>query len=70
MKPPPPKKKRKRVYVQRPWSRLPVNGAALAPVVSLQTAGEVAAKTTLAASLRVDTTTHKFKYGMQLATKV
>lgn len=48
---------------------LPVKGAALAPVVSLQTSGEVAASTTAAFSLQVDALTRKYKYGVQFATK-
>lgn len=51
-------------------SPLPINGGELAPVISLQTSGDVAAKTTAAFSLQVEALTQKYKYGVQFATKV
>jgi len=51
-------------------SPLPIKGAKLAPVVSMQVSGEVAAKTTAAFSLQVEALTRKYKYGVQFATKV
>ena len=49
-------------------SPLPFNGAA-APVLTLQTSGDVFANTTGSASVQVDTAA-KYKYGIQFATKV
>mmetsp|Transcript_6226 Transcript_6226/g.28079 ORF Transcript_6226/g.28079 Transcript_6226/m.28079 type:complete len:291 (-) Transcript_6226:299-1171(-) len=50
-------------------SPLPLNGAAAAPVLTLQTTGDVFANTTGSASVQVDTAA-KYKYGFQFATKV
>ena len=48
-------------------SPLPLNGAAAAPVLTLQTTGDVFANTS--GSVQVDTAA-KYKYGIQFATKV
>jgi voltage-dependent anion channel protein 2 len=50
-------------------SPLPLNGASAAPVLTLQTTGDVFANTTGSASVQVDTAA-KYKYGFQFATKV
>ena len=50
-------------------SPLPLNGAAAAPVLTLQTTGDVFANTTGSASVQVDTAA-KYKYGFQFATKI
>lgn len=51
-------------------SPLPLNGASFAPVVSLQTSGDVAAETVGSFSLQVEALTRKYKYGVQFATKI
>lgn len=50
-------------------SPLPLAGAQPAPVLTLQTTGDVFANTSGSASVQVDTAA-KYKYGIQFATKV
>jgi len=52
-----------------PISSLVWNGPQ-SPVISASTSGDVAAKTTGAASVRYDTKSGKYKYGVQFTTKV
>ena len=51
------------------YKRQVSTGAAAAPVLTLQTSGDVFANTTGSASVQVDTAA-KYKYGIQFATKV